>query len=35
MGVAIIFPFYWMIMTSFKPFNDVYPTLKETLWPTH
>jgi len=35
MAVIIIFPFYWMLMTSFKPFSDVSPTLKETLWPKH
>jgi len=35
MVIIIIFPFYWMLMTSFKPFDDVQPTLKETLWPKH
>lgn len=32
---VIIFPFYWMITTSFKPFSDVDPTVKETFWPKH
>ncbi|WP_026389560.1 carbohydrate ABC transporter permease [[Acholeplasma] multilocale] len=35
MAIIILFPLYWMVITSFKTFADVNPTLNETLWPKH
>lgn len=33
MMVIIVFPFYWMIITSFKSDYDLDPTKPQTLWP--
>ncbi|ASZ08781.1 carbohydrate ABC transporter permease [Mesoplasma chauliocola] len=33
MLIFLIFPFYWMLMTSFKPYSEVRPGVLESLWP--
>ncbi|WP_026389555.1 carbohydrate ABC transporter permease [[Acholeplasma] multilocale] len=33
MAIIILFPLYWMVITSFKTFEHVNPTFNETLWP--
>ncbi|WP_339022874.1 carbohydrate ABC transporter permease [Spiroplasma endosymbiont of Crioceris asparagi] len=34
-SILLIFPFYWMLMSSFKHPDDINPTFNETLWPKH
>ncbi|AGY41091.1 binding-protein-dependent transport systems inner membrane component [Mesoplasma florum W37] len=33
MFIFLLFPFYWMLMTSFKPYSEVKPNILESLWP--
>ncbi|ATZ17617.1 carbohydrate ABC transporter permease [Mesoplasma melaleucae] len=33
MLIFLIFPFYWMLMTSFKPYSEVESGVLESLWP--
>lgn len=33
MFIFLIFPFYWMLITSFKPYSEVKPDFLESLWP--
>ncbi|AAT75382.1 sn-glycerol-3-phosphate ABC transporter permease component [Mesoplasma florum L1] len=35
MLIAMIFPFYWMLITSFKPYSEVDTGVMESLWPKH
>ncbi|MCM1195031.1 MAG: carbohydrate ABC transporter permease [Corallococcus sp.] len=34
MAVIVIFPFYWMIMSSFKSYEEYYAGFVPTFWPT-
>ncbi|WP_339024764.1 carbohydrate ABC transporter permease [Spiroplasma endosymbiont of Agriotes lineatus] len=33
MAIIVVFPFYWMIITSFKTDDDLDPTKPQGLWP--
>ncbi|ATQ35189.1 sn-glycerol-3-phosphate ABC transporter permease [Mesoplasma entomophilum] len=35
MLIVMLFPFYWMIITSFKDYSEIDSGVKETLWPKH